>query len=274
MTGTSHHTPGPKGPGVFLRPAGTGLLGLLLGLAIGVWISAGPPTTAESSASPAGGSSEMDSRPGRPFAEAPPDPVGERRHSERRSGGSRPPRLEVDPTVLVDLTRTSRPSLEERIVLFSNGDPIARVLAVTDDEKAVLEREWAKAKDEVVRRQRETLRHEQGENQLWIGADPFEGGHLWSHFREAALETLGPERGEAFLGMTRADEAFGGWGRRPSAAYSIQYDRQSDGSWVYRITEKPSPDGPAGKSWISNRIPAHIREMTDFLGISPEAPDS
>jgi hypothetical protein len=73
--------------------------------------------------------------------------------------------------------------------------------------------------------------------------------------------------------MIRADEAFGGWGQRPAAAYSIRLERQTDGSLVYHISERSAPDALAGRSWVSNQIPPHIRELTDALGIAPEARD-
>ncbi len=272
MKKTTQRTPGPQGPGVHLRVAGAGLLGMLAGLAGGVFLARGWPGSAQAPDPSATRAAETELRTG------PRAPYASREGSRRQhTTPTRPAgpvtQLAVDPALLVDLTRTEQPRLEERAVLFSDGDPVAAALAMSGDEKAALEREWARVKDRVVRLQRETLRHEQREGQLWLGADPFDGESLRTSFREVALATLGPERGEAFLGVTRSDEAFGGWGRRTSAAYSIEYDRQSDGSLVYRITEKPSPEGPAGKSWISNRIPAHIREVTDFLGLHPEAPN-
>ncbi|MCB1130148.1 MAG: hypothetical protein KDN05_03405 [Verrucomicrobiae bacterium] len=180
----------------------------------------------------------------------------------------------MSPGDLVALSRADQPRLEDRVLLFADGDPVAKALGVTEDERAELEREWGIVKDAVHGLQKKALHYQQRDDELWIGAEPFDGRELQSRFRESVLARLGPERGEAFLAMTKAEDAFGGWGSRSSAAYSIKYERQPDSTLLFRISEKPSPDGPAGRSWISNRIPEHIREITDELGISSEAPGS
>jgi hypothetical protein len=270
MTGTHQRTPDPAKSGVHLRTAGAALLGLLAGLAGGFFLARERPVTSGSSASRPAIPSSKEVRTGGDNTVV----TTKRDRGTGRVAGSHAPRLDVDPAVLAELLRTEQPALEARTILFSDGDQIAAALAISPDEKRVLEREWARIKEAIVRLQRKALRYEQTQDSLWVGADPFDGESLQSTFREAARATLGPERGDAFLEMVRADEAFGAWGRRTSAAYSIQYDRQPGGPLVYRITERQKPGGPAGRSWISNRIPEHIREVTDALGVLPEAPKS
>ncbi|MBB5350540.1 hypothetical protein HNR46_000768 [Haloferula luteola] len=181
------------------------------------------------------------------------------------------PMIGLDPAVIVSLTRITQPVLEQRRVLFSDGDPVAEALGMTESEKARLERSWAKVKDRVLVRQHEGLRSEQREDRLWFGVDPFDGDAIRRQFYQDAEDTLGSERAAAFLTCSRADEAFGKWGHEVSGAYSIRYESQSDGSLVYRITRQDSPDAPEGKSWITSQIPPHIRELTDPLGIKPDA---
>ncbi|MCF7674157.1 MAG: hypothetical protein K9M97_02340 [Akkermansiaceae bacterium] len=200
--------------------------------------------------------------------------TGRRTHGtrlEERTGEVSKESIEIDPSIVASLTEATQPALDHRNILFSDGDLVARVLAMTADEKSSLEREWARIKDRILRQQHEHLRYEQGEDDLWIGADPFDGEAEQESFHEAVVEALGAARGDAFLRMTRADHAFGAWGRGPSAGYTIKLERQEGGGLQYRITERTSPDAPAGKSWISAQVPPHIREMKDALGIPPEA---
>ena len=175
--------------------------------------------------------------------------------------------VEIHPELLVRLASATQPALDHRELLFSDGDTVAAALAVSPEERSELEKEWVSVRDRMLAKQQESLSFVEGEEELWIGSEPFDGSSQREAFTARVVEVLGESRGSAFLELTHADDAFGGWGSRRSAAYSIRTESQSDGRWVYRITERQQPDGPAGRSWVSAEIPPHIRKFTDGLGI-------
>lgn len=251
------------------------ITGLIIGFGIGGWIFYSPQPKTDAKPSESKTSSHSSSHSS---AESGTSPSASGSHGATSdpsgSAGTAEASVQVDPAVLSALSLTTQPSLEHRAILFSDGDLVAQALAITEKEKNKLEQQWTNIKKQILHLQHENLHYEQGENLLWLGASPFDGSEIQQSLQDAALEVLGKERGKAFLEMTRANDAFGGWGARTSAAYSIQIEQQSDDTLVYRITERAAPDAPAGRTWISNKIPPHIREMTDVLGIDPTAKDS
>lgn len=243
------------------------LIGFLLG---GLWFHRPPDERALAS-----GTGPSRTKFGNVAAAPESDPPARRpdRLRERTVGAENPDRgdrIEITPELLVRLVSTSQPRLEDRTVLISNGDTVAAALAVTPGERSALEQEWARVRDRMRTRQKSSLDFVEGDEELWIGAGPFDGKADRDAFGAAVMDVLGGPRGRAFLELTRADDAFGAWGERPSAAYSIRIESQADGTPVYRITERESAGGPAGRSWVSTVIPPHIREITNELGI-PES---
>lgn len=134
-------------------------------------------------------------------------------------------------------------------------------------EKQQLEEAWRLTREAVVKHQLETLEYQEFDDSLWIASAPFDGSATREQFLSQSSSILGGERAEAMWRLLRADQAFGGWGNKPSSACSLEYISQSDGSLVYRITERSAPDAPAQRTWITAELPTHLREAGEHLGL-------
>ncbi len=185
---------------------------------------------------------------------------------------SRAESVSVAPSVLADLVLSTPVPLDERSVLFGGADPVAEALGMDSGERKLLEKSWLQTRDGIVKHQLESLEHEQFDDALWISSKPFDGVRLRETFLEDSSRILGAERAKAMWRLLKADQAFGGGGSKPSSACSLEYIRQSDGSLVYRVTERSAPDAPAGRTWISAELPPHLREVAGQLGLPLQPP--
>ena len=180
--------------------------------------------------------------------------------------------VSLAPSVLADLVLSTPVPLDERNVLFGGADPVAEALSIDSGERKLLEKAWLKTRDVIVSHQLESLEHEPSGDALWISSKPFDGAPLRETFLEESSRILGSERAKAMWRLLKADQAFGGWGSKPSSACSLEYVRQSDGSLVYRVTERSAPDAPAGRTWIAAELPPHLREAAGQLGLPLQPP--
>ncbi len=174
--------------------------------------------------------------------------------------------------MLADLVLSTPVPLDERSVLFGGADAVAEALGIDSGERKLLEKAWLQTRDGIVSHQLESLEHEPSGDALWISTKPFDGAPLREMFLEESSRILGPERAKAMWRLLKADQAFGGWGSKSSSACSLEYIRQSDGSLVYRVTERSAPDAPAGRTWISAELPPHLREAAGKLGLPIQPP--
>lgn len=173
----------------------------------------------------------------------------------------------ITPSALANLALSTPIPLEERRSLFSGADSVAEALGMHSDEKQQLEEAWRQTREGIVKHQLESLEYEELEDSLWISSGPFDGTAIREQFLNQSSSILGAERSQAMWQLLKADQAFGGWGNRPSSSCSLEYISQGDGSLVYRITERDSPDGPARRTWISAELPTHLREAGEHLGL-------
>ncbi len=173
----------------------------------------------------------------------------------------------IEPEILADLVLASPVPLDERRQLFGGADPLLAALAIDLFESRELEAAWQEVREAVVARQLESLHHETVGDQLWISSTAFEGEALRDRFLGEAERILGPQRSGALWRMLEAEQAFGNWGRQPSSSCTLEYIRQDDGTLLYRVAERDSPQGPAKRTWISAQLPVHLRPAAEKLGL-------
>lgn len=199
----------------------------------------------------------------RPLSARPPV----RSHEESRSTSAPAASLSISPADLADLALASPPPLGDRVQLFGGADPVAGALAITPEERSELEAAWKILREEIHSLQLASLEYSQSDDALWIGSAPFDGSSLRDRFVGDCVRTIGNERATAMLRLLKADRAFGNWGAHPSSACSLEHVLQEDGSLLYRVTERISPDAPPGRTWIAAELPPHLHRAAQKLGV-------
>ena len=151
--------------------------------------------------------------------------------------------------------------------LFSRDGKMEKVLKITDQEKAVVQKAWRRSRhdiNELEARAAMSESLEDGSVKITV-PDLAKGmGALGEGFQATVENTLGGNRSDVFLAMKQVDRIFA-----PPAGertYSVAVEAIGDGRWRYHMTL----EGPSGRRvWVSEKVPNEIRHLTDAAKIVP-----
>ena len=179
-------------------------------------------------------------------------------------------RILVDADAVAALLKTEVPTLEHRTQLVSADEPLARFLNINAEDVAALNRVWQEIRPKLRDLRTEHVSYQEREGDgMWVGVSPFpdEGEVLRVELLLSTTSRLGEARGKVFLDAMKAHRAFGNWGKTVSGDFTIGLWEQDDGSNVYEITEQARSDGSPGRKWRTSRVPAHLKDLADAVGI-------
>jgi hypothetical protein len=151
--------------------------------------------------------------------------------------------------------------------LFSRDGKIEKILKITDQEKAVVQKAWKQSRHEINELEAGVSKSESledGSVKITVPDLANGMGALGEDFQATVKNTLGENRGEVFLAMKQVDRIF-----TPPAGertYSVAVEAIGDGRWRYHMTLV----GPSGRRvWVSEKVPDEIRHLTDAARIVP-----
>ena len=151
--------------------------------------------------------------------------------------------------------------------LFSRDGKIEKILKITDQEKAMVQKAWRQSRQKIQELEANASTSESledGSVKITV-PDLAKGmGDLGEGFQSTVEKTLGENRSEVFLAMKQVDRIFA-----PSAGertYSVAVESIGDGRWRYHMTL----EGAGGRRvWVSENVPNEIRHLTDAAKIVP-----
>ena len=151
--------------------------------------------------------------------------------------------------------------------LFSRDGKIEKLLQITDQEKAVVQKAWRQSRQKIYEHEAKVSTSEsQEDGSVKITVpDVAKGmGSLSQSFESTVKNTLGENRGDVFLAIKQVDRIFAPpVGER---TYKVAVEAIGDGRWRYHMTL----EGPAGRRvWVSDNVPNEIRHLTDAAQIVP-----
>jgi hypothetical protein len=179
--------------------------------------------------------------------------------------------IQVAPEAVAAMIGAKVASLEERTQLVRTGEPLERLIGLTDEEARSLNDLWHRLKPGLDTQRMAKVKHQRlGDGGVWLGVEPFpeQGEEIRRQFLLTTLEVLGKSRGKIYLDAIRAHEAFGQWGKTVGSGFTIHMFAQEDESLLYEIVEQAAADGSPGRKWNTSQIPAHLAEMADAVGIT------
>ena len=150
--------------------------------------------------------------------------------------------------------------------LFERDGVIEEALQITNEEKAVVQTAWQNTQKGIRELEaRASVSKELEDYSVQITVPDLTQGmtHLGSDFSSTVQQTLGLNRGNAFLAAKQIDQVVAQSGQERT--YTVQAELVGQ-KWRFKMTQ----DGPGGRRvWVGESVPEEIRHLTDEAQISP-----
>ncbi len=152
--------------------------------------------------------------------------------------------------------------------LFSRDGEMEKLLQITDQEKAVVQKAWAQSLQKIQELEARSSKSEDledGSVQITVPDLSRDRGELAKGFRSSVNDTLGDNRGDVFLAMKQVDQIF--TPKSGQRVYTVSVEAIGDGRWRYHMA---SVDGEGKRRvWVGEKVPNEIRHLTDAAKIVP-----
>jgi hypothetical protein len=152
--------------------------------------------------------------------------------------------------------------------LFSRDGKMEKLLQITDQEKAVVQKAWRQSCQkiqELEARSSKSEDQEDGSVQITVPDLSRDRGELGKGFQSSVNDTLGDNRGSVFLAMKQVDRMFAP--KAGQRVYTVSVEAVGDGRWRYHMA---SVDGDGKRRvWVGEKVPNEIRHLTDAAKIVP-----
>ena len=178
--------------------------------------------------------------------------------------------IRVSPEQVAALLDSKVKPLEHRIELIDPDEPLARFIDLNQQEAEILNHYWEQLKPKLDDVRMKNVKHQRlPDGGVWLGIEPFpsEGDQFRQEFMLKVHSLLDESRGKVFLDAIRAHDAYGKWGTTVGTGFAIRILEQADESLVYEIIEQSTADGRPGKKWLAPKVPVHLEEMAEVVGV-------
>lgn len=184
------------------------------------------------------------------------------------SGSGQDPRLLSVPAALIRELSLAGGTRSAGQDLFSRDGEMEKLLQITDQEKAAVQKAWAQSLQKIKELEAGSSKSEDQEDgsvQITVPDLSRDRGELAKGFRSSVNDTLGDNRGEVFLAMKQVDQIF--TPKSGQRVYTVSVEAIGDGRWRYHMA---SVDGEGKRRvWVGEQVPNEIRHLTNAAKIVP-----
>ena len=155
--------------------------------------------------------------------------------------------------------------------LFTSEDAAVSVLQLSDREQAALQSHWRAARDRIRLAELADAKIANADDgAVTIDVTPVvaQRDEVRRKFVAQAVETLGQEKGEAFIAIKGGERLLAG--PETDRHYRIAMEDAGAGNWRFRIEQQA---GEVRKVWIADAIPAELEHLTDAAGLARRVHD-